>query len=532
VSKSLEESRQKREMRKIQLAEEKRLQDIARAKEQEELAILQEKEKHLQEIAAEKERARRAEETKIAEKIKAERKLDIEIIEEKPAETIIQQEEIIISETPEIIKDSRELTFAEKLARAKQFQTPAQKEVASSSQTEVTVRETRREVAATDNMTLAEKAKEFSAITLDYTKKFLSKLTALCLKYVYAVKEKIHQENVSVLQENYSDYPRRESVLAPHFSAIKKMYGKLNSKQKIGAIVALAAIFIIPIFIARWIGSAKPASTATTVQPTDPSAIYANEKNIKLKTSDNVVLQDPTVVTTLITDSGPVAITKTAAITPLGSTSKSYRLPDGSGNAVRAAYMHDLNMILILSDSGNVVSFAPSVQKYSSNNINLSGISYSSFIGTYLTYLYVLDQQSNQIYRFPRADGGFGDKTTWLKSAASLASASDMTIDDNIYVLQNNQVVKFTQGKTAPLTLEGSNTPVHFDHIYTTADSSSLYVIDTKNTRLVQYDKDTGVIIAQYYNTDLARATSFSVDEQNKVAYVTTASGVISLSIQ
>jgi hypothetical protein len=152
-------------------------------------------------------------------------------------------------------------------------------------------------------------------------------------------------------------------------------------------------------------------------------------------------------------------------------------------------------------------------------------------MGTYLTYLYVFDPTANQISRFPRAEGGFGAKTGWLKDSTTLSGASDMTIDDNIYAVENNQVLKFFKGKKIDFKLEDSNTPVHFDKIFTTPSLQNFYALDTQNSRVVQYSKD-GTLLAQFFNETLKNATSLAVDEKNKTAYAATSSGLISISLQ
>jgi hypothetical protein len=88
------------------------------------------------------------------------------------------------------------------------------------------------------------------------------------------------------------------------------------------------------------------------------------------------------------------------------------------------------------------------------------------------------------------------------------------------------------KGTKQDLTLEASTTPVHFDNVFTTIDSGSLYVLDTKNSRIIQYNKADGTITAQYFNEALADGKSLSIDEASKVAYISTSSELISISIQ
>lgn len=80
--------------------------------------------------------------------------------------------------------------------------------------------------------------------------------------------------------------------------------------------------------------------------------------------------------------------------------------------------------------------------------------------------------------------------------------------------------------------MENSNTPIQFDKIFTTIDLKSLYAMDTQNSRLVQYDKASGTITAQFFNEALKTGTSLTVDEKNKTAYVVTSSGLVSVAIQ
>jgi hypothetical protein len=72
---------------------------------------------------------------------------------------------------------------------------------------------------------------------------------------------------------------------------------------------------------------------------------------------------------------------------------------------------------------------------------------------------------------------------------------------------------------------------VHFDKIFTTIDSQFLYVLDAKNSRIVQYAKTDGSIEKQYFDEELKNGISISIDEQNQKAYVSTASELISISL-
>ncbi|NTW27074.1 MAG: hypothetical protein HGA36_01995 [Candidatus Moranbacteria bacterium] len=320
--------------------------------------------------------------------------------------------------------------------------------------------------------------------------------------------------------------------IIPHFSKISVLFSRFSTKQKLYTLAALACIFIVPLFIVHFLNQKElPVATIAPVAAPTQAQLLANEKNIVLNAKVQSTFSNQNIVTALIANENPTVITKTSVVVLSNNQPTEFSLPANSGTPIKVAYMHDLSLVLIITDSGKVISFSPISTKFADNNITLASASKESFVGTYLTYLYVLDQKTNQINRFPRADGGFGEATSWLKDTATLAVTSDMTIDDNIYTVTNNQVLKFFKGKKVDFSLEASSTPVQFDKIYTTPDLQNFYALDNKNSRVIQYAKD-GQIISQFYSELIKDGTSLSVDEQNKTAYISTATGLLSVSLQ
>lgn len=322
--------------------------------------------------------------------------------------------------------------------------------------------------------------------------------------------------------------------ITPHFSKIKNLFLSFSYKQKIYLFLAFVLIFIVPFFIARFLNRPKPQTITelTAVAPISQTEVLAEEKNINFSAEKQTVLAKSDIVGTLVTNTGSAVVSKISVTTIENGQQTEYQLPANSGAAMKSTFMKDLSLVFILTNQNKIISFSPVSKKFAENNITLPTNATNDFIGTYLTYLYILDPQDNQIYRYPRANGGFGDKTNWLKDTTSLTGVSDMTIDDNIYCIQNNAVLKLFKGKKQDFSLEASKTPVNFDKIFTTIDSGSLYILDTKNSRIVQYNKTDGSITAQYFNEALKDGMSLAVDEKNKLAYVPTSSGLISISIQ
>jgi hypothetical protein len=317
----------------------------------------------------------------------------------------------------------------------------------------------------------------------------------------------------------------------PHISKIKALYSRFTFEQKIYTIGALILIFIVPLFIVHFINAPK-APTISDIQIEAPvqSETLSKEKNINLNVKAQSIYTNSNIVEILLANGNPTIITNKSIVVMQNGQSKEFSIPDQSGTPIKAAYMNDLSLVLVLTDNNKVISFNAISNKFSDNKIELTNISTESFIGTYLTYLYVLDQKSNQIYRYPRADGGFGDKLDWFKDSTQLSSISAMTIDDNVYVIKNDEVLKFFKGKTVAINFEKANTPIKFDKIYTNTNLQSIYVIDKENSRLIAFSKE-GNILAQYKNESIGKATALTVDEQTKTAYIATPSELISISL-
>ena len=320
--------------------------------------------------------------------------------------------------------------------------------------------------------------------------------------------------------------------VAPQFSKIINLYHSMTHKQRVNVFISLVIIFIIPIFIANWLNRPKPATIQNLpkIELTETEKL-ANEKNMRLKNEVRKIITGSDIISVFNFADDVISLTnKSLLVSRSNGQITEYKIPENAGTAIKGTYMKDLSMILIYTSQNKLLSFTPTNAKFSENNIDLAGISSDSFMGTYLTYLYILDPKANTIVRYPRAEGGFGSKTNWLKDSTTLSGTSDMTIDDSIYAIQNNQIIKFFKGSKQPLNFEASNTPVHVDKIFTTVDSQYVYVLDKQNSRIVKYDKS-GMISAQYFNEALKDGSSITADEKNNSIFITTKSGLISLSM-
>lgn len=321
----------------------------------------------------------------------------------------------------------------------------------------------------------------------------------------------------------------------PNVRALVHAFLALDYAKKLYALAAVIAIIILPILVNRFLFSNETSHVPPVVESPSPemSVPLAQDKNVMRLDQPRIFSLPESTRATFSLQQAMIVVTETKVFVSTDGTSYSdYVLPEGSGRIVRSAAMEDLQLVFLLTDSNTLFSFSPVSKKFSANAITLGQNSGAvKGLGTYLTYLYVLDSDARQILRYPRAEGGFGNGTAWLKESSDLSNITGMAIDENIYLVRNDgQIEKWFRGQKQEFRLEESATPLRPLAIFTTSTTSHLYILDATNKRIVQYGKD-GTLVRQYTHDLLADAHAFSIDEETRVASIATPSTILSFSL-
>ena len=315
--------------------------------------------------------------------------------------------------------------------------------------------------------------------------------------------------------------------LLPDFSKIKEIFLRMDYQQKVYAFLILAVIIILPLIIIKI--KNKTDSPYLANNPAIQERIFDNENLVNEKNIEFVEISSlyshADLIGQVLTNKKLLAVTKQKIIEVReNQETKEFPLPPELGDIISFALMKDLNLLFLLTDEQKIVSFSPLSRKFKENNIQLPENSKVSAIATYLTYIYLADSENNQIYRYPRAEGGFGEKTGWLKENFDLKNISDMAIDGNIYLASGNSLLKFSRGKKEEFNPEASSIPINFNKVFTDNGMEHIYVLDSLNGRIIKFNRD-GKIITQYGNESIKNAGSFFVDEKSGRAYFATANG-------
>ncbi|MFH1089288.1 MAG: hypothetical protein V1716_02590 [Candidatus Uhrbacteria bacterium] len=144
----------------------------------------------------------------------------------------------------------------------------------------------------------------------------------------------------------------------------------------------------------------------------------------------------------------------------------------------------------------------------------------------YADRLYVLSPGTgltSQIYKFTRTGLELGSQTSWIKSPINeLVDAVSLAVDGTVFVLRSNgKILRFVGGRDVAWS-QGSVEPelTSATKIWASVDSSYLYVLDQAGQRVVVYEKESGLLKAQYHSSSFNNLEDFVVDEAGKVIYL------------
>ncbi len=308
----------------------------------------------------------------------------------------------------------------------------------------------------------------------------------------------------------------------------KNIFSRLDYNQKIYLILALVLIFIVPYFIAKFTAPAEAPAVSEQQTVATPALPLENDKNVtRMATLEDAYQGDSSLGVINVRDSF-FAVGKNEIFSL--SDQKSYPIPDSFADSDLAFGMDDLNFIFLLKGR-SITSWSTVSKKFQDNSIEILESAKFSAGRSYLTYIYLSDAANNQIYRYPRAEGGFGAKTNWLKDTTDLSNSTDMAINENVFVADGGAITKLFRGQKQDFTVEETATPIKADKLYTKQDSQNLYVLDKDNSRIITLDQD-GKIVKQYYNPDISSFDNFSIDETAKIAYLASESAVKKLQME
>jgi len=126
--------------------------------------------------------------------------------------------------------------------------------------------------------------------------------------------------------------------------------------------------------------------------------------------------------------------------------------------------------------------------------------------------IYVLDEGSEEIYKFLVTEGGYSDKRTYFGAGQtmSLTGATGFSIDGSVYLSTKDSVQKYLSGVRESFSPDFPTENAQFDHVYTDADIEQVYILDKKNASVYILTKE-GEYQRQIQSSVFAKANALFI---------------------
>ncbi|MDD2766694.1 MAG: hypothetical protein PHH40_02955 [Candidatus Moranbacteria bacterium] len=325
--------------------------------------------------------------------------------------------------------------------------------------------------------------------------------------------------------------PKIQRLFALSFLFLRTKLNQYEKKQIILASGIVVTLILGSVFLVKFFNKqeASPVVEVPIENALPFSSSLETEKNIHLvQDMQSIMTTEDTIITSVLLDDEIYLITPTAVLSV--NEKKSFLLPEKSGSVTLATPMNDLRLIFISTDTNELFSFAPSNGKFTKNTLNLLDGTIIQSIGTYLTYLYVLDANTNHIYRFPRAEGGFGTGSLWTKSPLALGNSPQIAVSETIFVAPDTTHISAFFRGISTKDFESPLAPLSLSSLLASPDLENIYAIDTNEKRILIWNQE-GMLIAQYFSEQFSTLKSISVDEKKNTVFITTEKELLSFTL-
>ena len=403
------------------------------------------------------------------------------------------------------------------------------------------------DISTPESSTTEKSVTKYSQITLRKIKQigqtFYSATKDTTKKTVfYCKKTAIHFKNTFINQQNANESPetptKQKHSFLPSAHHITKLWHKMDTHTKLTAIGILLFIIIVPLVFAK-VSKKKQEDIVNidniNIQQPHVDGTLEKEPNTLASSVQNnindpsILLTDSSITSTILINDKLIGVTKNNIVLLDDGEKKNFSLPTNSGDIVFSTPMDDLDLIFILTTKNKLYSFSPATKKFSEQK-NTPSLDYSKIIelGTYMTYLYTLDEKT--ITRYARIENGFDNGKNWLRENIAISKESTMAIDDDIYITRDGQITKLYKGKKESFSQDPSIQKASI--IYTTEDTKFMWILDKENDTLFKTKKSTGQKIDEYTHPEFHDATSLAVAEQNNIATISTSKHILSFKLE
>lgn len=160
-------------------------------------------------------------------------------------------------------------------------------------------------------------------------------------------------------------------------------------------------------------------------------------------------------------------------------------------------------------------------------------------IQTYYNNIYLLSPKENQIFKYSTLGGNdYSAAAGYISNPneVDLGNAVSFTIDGSVYLLKKDGTVhKFNKGEKEDFALKNIPEPysqlANPTQIYTEEDLDYLYIADSDNKRILEFNKETGEYTKQFVGETLGNIKNIALNAKIKTIYLLSDNKIYSAGI-
>ncbi len=318
-------------------------------------------------------------------------------------------------------------------------------------------------------------------------------------------------------------------VLMTVIHSLWRLFLRLSHRGRL--VVVVSSLSVLGILI--WVLSQPETPTNLPVEDArslsnallpPPSSLRSQETNARDLPLSQIISQHSNTIASTYLNGLQVIMTQTSIEIP--SKQLSLPLPDGNGLPQKIAPMQDLDLLFFLTDTGTLMTFSPVNNTFSSNTLPTRSDSIGQ-INTYLTYLYMLNTDGTALFRAPRAQGGFGEGTPWLKQNLDHDPRASFALNESVFIFSKSVLTQYSQGKAVRV-FEAPNVVPNQLFLAAEPENPLLLGLDSENERFIVWDAN-GKIVEQFFSETLKNAVSLSLNKRTVLISTSTETFEITL---
>jgi len=215
------------------------------------------------------------------------------------------------------------------------------------------------------------------------------------------------------------------------------------------------------------------------------------------------------------------------------------KLPSDAGETQAQAAFENERLITIESSKGKLFEFSLKTNKLEEKK-NSQEIAFpdADLITTYLSNIYFLNKNEGRLIKYAPSGAGFDKgKDVYRSGTVNLKDVRSLAIDGNIYLLHENGTIEKTLSGKIDSGFVLKNIPEPNakledpSQILTNADSTSIYVLENKNHRIVELNKNGDYLRQFVFKENLGEINNIAANQKAKKLYLLVSNKIFEIDL-